>query len=62
MITLQHVEFFLLQASVLFSCISPKKGWLTFFVIGKQVSPNIGGQGLLKIGSCSVLYGGRDEM
>lgn len=61
MITLRHVEFFTAGISC-FVVFPPKNGWLTFFVIGKQASPNIGGQGLLKISSYSVLYGERAEM
>lgn len=50
MITLRDVEFF--TAGISFFVVFLPNGWLTFFVMGKQVSPNIGGgQGLLKISS-----------
>jgi len=46
-----------------FPPLPKKKGWLTFFVMGKQVSPNIGGEGLLKISSYSVfVWRERGEM
>lgn len=60
MITLRDVEFF--TAGISCFVVFLPNGWLTFFVMGKQVSPNIGGSGPTENQLYSVLYRGKAEM